>query len=166
MYLFTFLATVALLSIVGACLLWRAIVVRRRFHRQVVEAIMRGEPIPNFRSPFITRLPTPPKKEIVLGPMPRMWQSEMRRDDLDKHEEEKGEWAREEDGWKHLNVSPKLGSRLTSARIATRRTLRSARTASAHRHPRTAVYSLRAPRRSAGHVASPQAEPTPRPGTP
>ncbi|CAK9780753.1 hypothetical protein CC85DRAFT_287217 [Cutaneotrichosporon oleaginosum] len=98
MYLFTFLATVCLLSIVAIGLLWRAIYVRRRFHRQVVEAIARGEPPPNLRSPFLSRFPPVPKKTPELGPMPRMWENEMRRMgwDIEKGEMEK-HWI--EDTW-------------------------------------------------------------------
>ncbi|GMK53608.1 hypothetical protein CspeluHIS016_0101940 [Cutaneotrichosporon spelunceum] len=99
MYLFTFLATVCALSIVAIVLLWRAIYVRRRFHRQVVEAIARGEPPPpNLRSPFIARYPQASKKKVELGPMPRMWECEMRRTDWDveKGEEVEDDWDGDE----------------------------------------------------------------------
>lgn len=111
MYLFTFLATVCLLSLVAIGLLWRAIYVRRRFHRQVVEAIARGEPPPHFRSPFITRFPAVPKKATELGPMPRMWENEMRRTSLDIEKGDVGEgrerWV--EESWQGVTVSNHSG---------------------------------------------------------
>ncbi|BEI82987.1 hypothetical protein CcaverHIS002_0308550 [Cutaneotrichosporon cavernicola] len=102
MYLFTFLATVCLLSIVAIGLLWRAIHVRRRFHRQVVEAMARGEPPPNFRSPFISRYPPGPKKVAELGPMPLMWENEIRRTDWDVEKGGKGEDGWVEDTWQDV----------------------------------------------------------------
>lgn len=128
MYLFTFLATVALLTIVAVGLVWRAIYVRRRYHRELVVAMARGDPLPNYRSPFIARFPTPPKKAPDLGPMPRMWQNEMRLDAggagykgcAEEGEGEKGVRgavsvvnAEEEDSWRWLSVSvPALAKKL------------------------------------------------------
>lgn len=131
MYLFTFLATVALLTAVAVGLLWRAIYVRRRFHRQVAEAIARGEAIPHFRSPFVTRYP-PRKKDPELGPMPKLWQDEMRLvDDGGRPVELKGEnaqgsrglnsekeganWAEEGDMWKWLSVSTPCPDRVNTS---------------------------------------------------
>jgi hypothetical protein len=111
MYLFTFLATVCLLSIVAIGLLWRAIYVRRRFHRQVVEAIARGEPPPHFRSPFISRFPPVPKKTPELGPMPRMWENEMHRTgwDVEKGDKVEAEEHWVEDTWREVSVSVQNG---------------------------------------------------------
>ncbi|WOO83874.1 uncharacterized protein LOC62_05G007394 [Vanrija pseudolonga] len=78
MYIFTFLATIIVLSLIGLALVFRAMIIRRRLHRRIEEAIARGEVIP-YSNPF---LPTPaaPKKPAPVQPLPTLWESEMRLD--------------------------------------------------------------------------------------
>lgn len=90
MYLFIFLAAMALLACIMLLMIGRAIVHRRRFRRRVYLAMARGEAIPQFHNPFhgrpVTRRNKDPK---ALPPMPVMWESEMHRmDEPDVDEEE------------------------------------------------------------------------------
>lgn len=81
---------------------------RRRFQLRVEEAIRRGQPLPQdaVRALGLDR----PKKGKDFGPMPSMWEVELKRDD------EKVEW-RDETDWRGIKVSdlldrvPKLGPR-------------------------------------------------------
>lgn len=97
MYLFTFLATAVILATIALVLVFRAALARRRFRREIQEAIATGRALPQYQNPFYTPRFMPVRaRESPLLPtvMPKLWEDEMRiTDDREVGGvEEKWEW--------------------------------------------------------------------------
>ena len=67
--------TLVVLAVIIGALVFRSVIIRRRFRRRVAEAIARGERPPE-RVPGIMG-GTRSKPRVKLGPKPEMWEAEM-----------------------------------------------------------------------------------------
>ncbi|KAL1406350.1 hypothetical protein Q8F55_008049 [Vanrija albida] len=76
LYVFTFLAIIIVLGLIGLALVFRAMVIRRRLHRRIEAAIARGEVVP-YQNPFLPSRAVP-KPPAPVQPLPTLWESQMK----------------------------------------------------------------------------------------